>query len=280
MSLDITNILQELGFTEYEAKAYLALLEKAPLSGYAIALNSGVPRSKIYEVLGGLVERGEVFVSHENPALYTPLPPKELIAQRKLKAEASFHTAEQALEQYAYTAQHRENIWNITGHEAIISRIKEITKHATSRILLEIWKEEAEELEEELRNASLRGVEIIIVAYGEIAFDFAQVYLHDASDEITTEYGGRWVVLSIDNAEVIAGIVSLGKDSRAAWTTHPGLVVPITEIIIHDIYIMEMLNEHRSILEQSFGPNLIELRKRFNVGPIGFNVAAKLDLTR
>ena len=279
MKLDILKLLKELNFTEYEAKTYLALLQNPPLSGYAVSLHSGVPRSKIYEVLGGLAERGEVLISHGNPVLYTPLSPKELIAQRKRKADLSFKSAAEALEQYSYTAQNRENIWNITGHESILNRIREVIKHATSRILLEIWKEDAEKIKEELEMASKNGVEIIIVSYGELSFDFAQVYLHDSSDEITSEYGGRWIVLSIDDKEVVAGIVSLGDESRAAWTIHPGLVMPITEVIIHDLYIMEILKEHRDLLEASFGPNLVELRKRFNFGPSGFNVATKLGLT-
>jgi sugar-specific transcriptional regulator TrmB len=67
--------LQPLGFTEYEAKAYLALLEKAPLTGYAVASGSGVPRSRIYEVLAGLVRQGAVVQSHGEPARYAPCRP-------------------------------------------------------------------------------------------------------------------------------------------------------------------------------------------------------------
>ena len=266
MKLDILNILRNLEFTEYEAKAYLALLEKSPLSGYAVSLNSGVPRSKIYQVLSGLTEKGDVFVSHENPSLYTPSPPTELIAQRKHKAEISFKEAEKALYQYTCTTQDRDNIWNITGHEAIINRIKESIKKATDRILMEIWKEDAEELRKELQQASENGVEIIIVSYGDLDFPFAQIYPHDLSQEITDEYGGRWIILSVDDREVVAGIVSIADDSRAAWTMHPGLVMPITEVIIHDLYIMEILKEHRTLLEASFGPNLIGLRNRFSFG--------------
>ncbi|RAS79962.1 TrmB family transcriptional regulator [Priestia endophytica] len=278
MKVDIIKILQDLNFTEYEAKAYITLLEKSPLSGYAISLNSGVPRSKIYEVLGGLVDRGEVMISHENPALYTPLPPHELINLKKRKAETSFEVAEEALEHYSYVSLNRENIWNITGHEAIINRAKEAIKEAKGRILLEIWMEDAEEIRKELQKAAGRGVQILIVSYGTLGFDFAEVYEHDASDEITEEYGGRWIVLSVDDQEVVAGILSLGDDSRAAWTMHPGLVMPITEVIVHDLYIYEMMKEHRDTLEKSFGPNLIELRNRFKFGSSGYSVAARLGL--
>lgn len=276
MKLEIIKMLQDLNFTEYEAKAYLALLDKSPLSGYAISLNSGVPRSKIYEVLSGMVERGEVMVSHEDPSLYTPLPPQELIRLKKSKIDSSFEAAETALAHYSYVSLNRENIWNITGFEAILSRAAEAINRATGRVLLEIWTEEAKLLEPELRRAAERGVEILIVVYGELQLDFAQVYPHDSSEEITREYGGRWIVASIDDREVVAGIVSLGTDSRAAWTMHPGLVMPITEVIIHDLYIYEIMQAHRETLEQTFGPNLIELRKRYNFGPNGYSMAMRL----
>ncbi|KUO70206.1 MAG: hypothetical protein APF77_23290 [Clostridia bacterium BRH_c25] len=269
MKPEILGVLQDLNFTEYEAKAYLALLGKSPLSGYAVSLNSGVPRSKIYEVLGGMVSRGDIIISHESTPLYSALPTNELIAQRKRKAEKIFEIAQEALEQYTLSSQNRENIWNISGHEAILNRVKEGIKGAKYRVLLEVWKEDAEELEDILRQASQRGIEVLIVCYGELDFDFAKVYQHDMSEHITSEYGGRWVVFSVDDKEVVAGMTSLGNDSLAAWTMHPGLVMPITEVIIHDMYIMEILYEFRKELEERFGPDLIYLREKFVIGPCG-----------
>lgn len=269
MKDDIILILQNLNFTEYEAKAYLALLERAPLSGYAISLNSGVPRSKIYEVLNGMVARGDILVSQETTPLYLPLSPEELIAQRKRLAENAYQAAKKALKEYAVTANHRENIWNILGYEAIMGRVKEQIKSAKHRILLEAWKEDAMELRGALEQASQRGVEILMVAYGDIQFEFAVVYHHDLNEEITAEYGGRWLVFSADDREVVAGIISLGKESRAAWTTHPGLIMPITEVIIHDIYIKEIMNVAGKELEEKFGPNLIHLRSKFQLQPYG-----------
>lgn len=133
------------------------------------------------------------------------------------------------------------------------------------RILLEIWKEDFKEIEAELKQAAEQGVIVTIIAYGDIVSDFANVYLHDMSSEITEEYDGRWLVYSGDDSEVVAGIVSLGNDSRAAWTMHVGLVMPITEVIIHDLYLMEILKKHRELLEESFGKNLIQLRRKFSI---------------
>lgn len=104
---------------------------------------------------------------------------------------------------------------------------------------------------------------VIAVAYGDPGYPFAEVYPHPSTDEVTTGLGGRWLVISADDREVVAGIVSSGSMSRAAWTSHPGLAVPITELIVHDLYKLEMLAAHREALEGSFGAGLIKLREKF-----------------
>jgi len=264
---NIFDTLKNLHFTEYEAKAYLSLLEESPMTGYAVAKKSGVPRSKIYEVLDNLVIRGDILVSPGNTPQYTPVPAKELIRNRRTKAEENFDKAEKFFENFERSVNDRENIWNITGDTEILDKVRASIELAHKRILLEIWREEYEVLADDLRAAAKRGVNVTIVAYGEVESDFANVYQHDMSLDITDEYGGRWLVYSGDDTEVVAGIVSLGKDSRAAWTMHVGLVMPITEVIIHDLYLLELLNKHRDILEESFGKNLIDLRHKFSIHP-------------
>lgn len=57
---DTVALLQRLGFGDYEARTYITLLQRRPLSGYELAKSSGVPRSNIYTVLRKLEARGAV----------------------------------------------------------------------------------------------------------------------------------------------------------------------------------------------------------------------------
>ena len=265
--MEILDVLKKLDFTEYEAKAYLALLSNSPATGYAVAKHSGVPRSKIYEVLDNLTARGDVLVSHGNPPLYRALPAKELVAARKAKAEENFLAAEQSLEQFENSAGDQENIWNIVGHDTILQKVNECISAAQKRILVDIWAEDFPTVAASLEEAADRGVNVSTISYGEIDAAFANIYPHDMSDKITSEYSGRWIVFSADDRQVVAGAISLGDESRAAWTMHKGLVMPITEVMIHDLYIVEMLRAHRDVLEGTFGKDLIELRKKFSIHP-------------
>jgi sugar-specific transcriptional regulator TrmB len=72
--------LVQLGFSEYEAKAYVALLGENPLTAYEIAKNSGIPTSKIYEVIRKLENRRTIQSIHgERSKMFIPLSPDEFI---------------------------------------------------------------------------------------------------------------------------------------------------------------------------------------------------------
>ena len=261
----IYKILQELSFSEYEAKAYLALLAaNEPLSGYAAALQSGVPRSRIYDILSNLEKRGDIIASHTAPTQYLPVSPEILLKNRKKRTEKTFAEAQKLLASYETQVQIQDNIWNIKGRTEIFSRIAEVVGRSEKDILLEIWKEDSDEIIPQLRMAAKRGVKITVVAYGDLILDFADVHIHYPLEK--NESNGRWFMFSADSKEALAGIVSLPENEcRAAWSYHPGLVVPITQMIIHDLYLLEILKEHEEILEQSFGKNLIKLREKFHI---------------
>jgi sugar-specific transcriptional regulator TrmB len=75
----MSNLIErwmDVGFTEYEAKAYVALLRLGPATGYQVAKESGVPRSMVYEILNKLVARGAVAPqSFAEMVRYASVPP-------------------------------------------------------------------------------------------------------------------------------------------------------------------------------------------------------------
>lgn len=83
--MTLVTKLREMGFTEVEAKAYLALAEAGqPLSGYEVAKLAGVPRPNVYPALQHLARRGAVVETlGEGPPRYRATP-FEAIAQAAL----------------------------------------------------------------------------------------------------------------------------------------------------------------------------------------------------
>ena len=54
----LRRCLTDLGMSEREARVYLALLSKRTGAAADLQKISGVPQSKIYEIIGSLVRRG------------------------------------------------------------------------------------------------------------------------------------------------------------------------------------------------------------------------------
>src|SRR3989338_7085356 len=73
------KMLQDIGLSERESKAYLSLLRKGKSSIGFIVQDSGIPRSKIYEVLNRLIEKGLVSFALEGKIkVFFAVPPKRL----------------------------------------------------------------------------------------------------------------------------------------------------------------------------------------------------------
>jgi sugar-specific transcriptional regulator TrmB len=73
--------LIDLGLTGYEASAYVALTRRGQATGTEVAQIAGLPRQRIYDVLGGLVARGLATVTPGRPARYTAIAPDDALGQ-------------------------------------------------------------------------------------------------------------------------------------------------------------------------------------------------------
>src|ERR671924_428777 len=118
---DAIALLQQLGFSEYEARAYLALLHRNPLNGYELAKLSGLPRANVYGVLQKLEERGAV-VRLDSPdgIRYAPVSPKEFIQRIHRHFQETLDTTQRSLSQIASPAEY-EYIWNAQGYSVLLA---------------------------------------------------------------------------------------------------------------------------------------------------------------
>lgn len=74
-SSDLVAQLSRLGLTSYEAKAYLTLILRDSFTAAQVARQSGLPRQRIYDVLGSLVEKGLAVARPGRVVKYAATPP-------------------------------------------------------------------------------------------------------------------------------------------------------------------------------------------------------------
>jgi sugar-specific transcriptional regulator TrmB len=75
----IQKALETLGLTEYEAKAYVSLVEKGISTAGDLSALSEIPHSKIYEVLMRLEKRKFVETQKGRPILFKAVKPSTAV---------------------------------------------------------------------------------------------------------------------------------------------------------------------------------------------------------
>lgn len=222
--MDIVPALQRLGFAEYEARAYLALVKRSPLNGYELAKASGIPRANVYGVLERLgARRAIVRVDEDGGARYAPVPPADLM--RRLSGEFEQIADAMTRELQAVESEtEREPVWNVQGYAALLDQARAALRAAKRSLLLAVWPPEASALRAEVAEANERGVEITTLCMAACESECGgcrgEVFRYRA----TPEGAPRRLVVVDDGEDVVAGEIRADGDAHSVRTRQPLLV--------------------------------------------------------
>ena len=158
--------LKGIGLTMYEAEAYVTLTSLISATAVEVAEKSGIPRSKIYDVLKKLSEKNFLEIEDGRPLTYNVKSPVEVLTREKERLNAEIDDTITRLT-YVYEngmSQVQAPIWRIYGVEKIIAQELEIIKRARNSINMRIgflFEGEGEALVKALRNRSDLRINIL-----------------------------------------------------------------------------------------------------------------------
>ena len=95
----VVEKLRQVGLTEYEAKAYVALLNTYLSTATNVSEKSGVPRTKIYSVLEALKHKGWVRVYSGVPLLFKAVEPLAVFEKVKGDLEKFLESVQTTLKE-------------------------------------------------------------------------------------------------------------------------------------------------------------------------------------
>jgi HTH-type transcriptional regulator, sugar sensing transcriptional regulator len=221
---ELLQRLQALGFSQYEARAYCALLQKSPANGHEVAKNAGIPTSKVYETLERLLQKGAVLVQRSEPTLWAPVAYRDLMAALRERMESTITAAEQGLAQLGHE-QDTKLTWSLSGHNHVVDSMRRAIDRARERLSAVIPASELNELAAPLRAAAERGVDIDLVAGDGVALDLPEgdhVRVRRRSEGDRND--GRLALVVGDGEETVLG--DLGRDRpEGMWTHHPAVAL-------------------------------------------------------
>lgn len=242
MSGNPVDNLVKLGFSEYEAKAYVALLRKSPVTGYELSKLSGVPRSMIYEVLGKLTTRGAAMSLRSGSGIrYAPVPAADLLDQLHREHEELVGGLKDTLAQHA-SAPNLDYVWNIEGRDNIVGRAQEMIDQAKSKVYLSILPSTVPALRDALEKAAERGVRVVLYTEGNPDLPGAQVVSTPVSEEAASRVENLGIILVVDGEEVLISESLNGVQAQASWTSNALLVFIAEHHLRTDPYLPQVLD--------------------------------------
>jgi Cd2+/Zn2+-exporting ATPase len=233
--------LAKIGFSKYEAKAYVALLGKSPVTGYELSKLSGVPRSMIYEVAGKLNARGAVMTVRTGKSTkYAPVPADEFLDQCLRAQEELIGSLRDDLATFT-SALDLEYVWNIEGHENIMAKAREMVDQARVRIYLALVPATFPTLRPALERAIGRGVRVVLYTTDELDLPGGRVVVAHVSQETLRQAMGLGLILVIDGEEVLIGEWLTATQARASWASTPLIVFIAEHHLRTDLYLPQIL---------------------------------------
>jgi sugar-specific transcriptional regulator TrmB len=259
--------LRQLGFTDYEARAYLALLRIEPATAYEVAKLAGLPRANVYGALRALEDRGAIQPVTESPVRYSAQDPAVFFAAL---AERTSGLCSDVARRVKRREPGRDEIytWVAHGEEAVQARLASLIDGARERIMIKGPAALIEPGLPRLHAAAARGVQVRMVVFGD-AQALARlrgqrritVLAHEGDGLSHGPASDALLTLAADLDGVM--VVTRGAEVTGSHTRNRSLVYVIQTLLLHELYLAEIFAAFGPSLDARFGPQLRRLRVKY-----------------
>ncbi|ULP41581.1 TrmB family transcriptional regulator [Mycobacterium lentiflavum] len=259
----MVDSLRPLGFTQYEAQAYVSLLLHGEQTGYSLANLSSVPQPKAYETLRRLERRGVVIRIGDDPARFAPVPAAEVLdkAQSDFASliDRSRREADQLVEGHQELAVC--TMTKIASRQAVLNQATTLLDAATTKVYLSGHTDELKPMAEAVIAAERRGVHVILVHFGKRPFKHAGPVFRHASTEafVYPHHQAHHVAMTVDSKRTMWATARDGHSWEGLVADDRTLASVIKLYIRHDIFVQRIYTDLRGELQALYGSGLERL---------------------
>ena len=227
--------LENIGLTSYEIRSYTTLLKEREINASEISEKSGVPYSKIYEVLGTLEEKGWIGSDDSRPTKYFAKSPttalettKQSVENEFLKNQSVILTELTSLYEKSGTSE-KPDIWVISGAMNIVAKIMELVENCRSEVLIAIpqaGEEIVKQALQKLRQHNENGVKITNLTSDKLDKESVKAISRIAKIKIKSGLFGGGIISDKRYVVILMGPEISGSkttDIVAIWADHAGL---------------------------------------------------------
>lgn len=248
--------LRNLGFTEMESKIMVELAAKGQASGYEVAKQLGVSRSNVYAALQRLTQQGYLRCSEGEPARYSALTPDELATMISGRIAASLAYVESEMPRGGAVSA---SFYNLDGERNVLDALIRRLEGAEREIVVDVWREEASLLRENLAAAEERGVKLLWAFDGGSAgpAGFPAWTMQDRS-----AYGRKFSFV-VDRRWAMLGMRGEGGAAQAVVTEHPALVELLLQHFAQEMVLFELEQDMGAELDSRYGKRYERIFRKY-----------------
>ncbi|MEM2760364.1 MAG: helix-turn-helix domain-containing protein [Nitrososphaerales archaeon] len=225
--------MENLGLTDYEIKAYISLLNDGTLTAQELSKKSGVPYSKIYEIVGRLEEKGWLESDSSRPTKFYPKSPSTALEAMRMRIENQVKENETILIQELMSlyeksgVKEKPEIWVLRGFYNIAAKVKEIIQNCENELLLAMpamAEGVAKPLQPTLRMLHEKGVKIAVLASESATMDTVKALSRIGEVRLKNSMFGGGVISDSRQVVILLGAEKSGNNEPLAiWAEHIGL---------------------------------------------------------
>jgi HTH-type transcriptional regulator, sugar sensing transcriptional regulator len=254
--------LIELGFSQYEAQAYVGLLGHEPLTGYALANITGIPQPKVYETLRRLSAKGVVAAVDGEPARFVAVPVGQLLSDLEDSFRTRLAGAKQELAEATPEATGYRVFRSLTDWTAICERTVQVIDSSRRHVYVSVNCPDPEQIADAIRRADTRGVACDVLYFGHpiVELKHGRTVSHDSTRGVLyRRHQARHVAVVADSTEVIWAVAEDGANWQSIAGSDQLLASLAKGYIRHDVYVQEIWNEFHDVLQDRYGPGMQQL---------------------
>ncbi len=158
------SVLEKVGLTQYEARAYIALVARGVGDAASLAASAGIPRTSTYKVLESLASKGYAQPTGGKPILFRPTPPLDVAETLKGAIQQVF---EELAQLHRAVAEHGEPqlVYLLSDRERVIAKIGDLLDQSTRSFILTTPQvaELRDGLGKKVQSALKRGVHVTFI---------------------------------------------------------------------------------------------------------------------
>lgn len=183
------KILKKMGLTDYESKAYLALMSLISSKADTISKESGVPRSKIYPVLESLKQKNLIKIRQGRPLEYDVIDPLESLNNYRDEFLKQLDILEQNLVEIYDNKLPTVNtpIQSIEEINKIFQKEKNILNKSKKVVLIRlgfILPSEIDSFKKLILKLDKKGIQIKILSVRECMVDGVKINLEETLSDL------------------------------------------------------------------------------------------------